>query len=166
MKTIIQSPQEALASQLQGLYYIESKVSDELTYCLDHITSSKIKNAINKYVSQRESKLLNLEHIFDYLMCDPLPHKNEVVMKMLAETYQMLAYKSSLHLKDMLIVSCIQNINSYKISAYRTAYLFAVEIEVDAVIDHLQQILESELEMEKELAVLAIKEFNEMEPVS
>jgi len=165
MRATIHSSQEALASQLQGLYHTESKVSGELKHCLDHITSNKIKDAIRKYVSDSESKLLKLERIFDYLMYEPLIRKNDVVSKMLTETYQMLTYKSSPHLKDILIVSCIQNINSYKISTYRTAYLFAVEVELDSVIDLLQQILETELETETELATLAIEEFNEVQPV-
>ena len=164
MKTTIHSTQEALAFQLQGLYYIESKVSGELKHCIDHITSNKVKNQITKYASDSESKFLKLERIFDYLMYEPLNRKNEVVSKMLLETYQMLSYKSSPHLKDMLIVSCAQNINAYKISGYRTAYLLAVEVDLDPVIDLLQQILESELETETVLATLAIEEFNEVQP--
>jgi ferritin-like metal-binding protein YciE len=165
MKAIIHSTQEALASQLQGLYYIESKLSGELKHCIDHITSSKVKNEIKKYAAESESKMIKLERIFDYLMYEPLNRKNEVVSKMLAETYQMLSFKSSPHLKDMLIVSCIQNINAYKISGYRMAYLLAVEVELDSVIDQVQQILESELETETVLATMAIEEFNEMQPV-
>jgi len=164
MKAIIHSTQEALVSQLQGLYYIESKVSGELKHCIDHITSDKVKNEIKKYAAESESKMIKLERIFDYLMYEPLNRKNEVVSKMLAETYQMLSYKSSPHLKDMLIVSCVQNINAYKISSYRTAYLLAVEVELDSVIDQAQQILESELETEGVLAAMAIEEFNEMQP--
>jgi ferritin-like metal-binding protein YciE len=165
MRSTVHSNQEALTSQLHGLYHTESKVRGELKHCLDHITSNKIKEAIKKYVNEGESKLLKLERIFDYLMYEPVTRKNEVVTRMLSETYQMLTYKSSPHLKDMLVVSCIQNINYYKISAYRTAYLFAVEIEIDSVIDLLQQILESELKTETELSTLAIEEFNEMQAV-
>ena len=165
MRTTIHSIQEALASQLQGLNYIELKVSNELKHCLAHITSDKVKNEINKYVCEGESKLQRLERIFDYLMVEPPTRRNEVVTKMLSETYQMLTYKSSPHLKDMLIVRCLQNINAYKISGYRTAYLFAVEIELDSVTDLLQPILESELETETILTTLAIEEFNEMQPV-
>lgn len=165
MRATIHSTQEALAFQLQGLFHIESKVRDELKHCMDHITSDKVKKEINEYADDSEGKLLKLERIFDYLMFEPLNRKNEVVSKMLSETYQMLTYKSSPHLKDMLIVSCVQNINAYKISAYRTAYLFAVAIELDSLIDLLQQILEQELETEKVLATLAIDEFNEVEPV-
>ena len=164
MKAIIHSTQEALAFQLQGLRYIESKVSGELKHYIDQITSNKVKNEINEYAADTESKLLKLERIFDYLMYEPLNRKNEVVSKILAETYQLLSYKSSSHLKDVLIVSCIQNINAYKISVYRTAYLFALAIDLDSVIDLLQQIRESELETETVLATLAIEEFNEVEP--
>lgn len=165
MSIPIHSTHEALASQLQGLYYIESKVTGELKHCIAHITSEKIRNEINNYINEGESKLQKLERIFDYLMYEPSSRRNEVVAKMLTETYQMLTYKSSPHLKDMLVVSCVQNINAYKISGYRTAYLFAVEIELDSVIDLLQQILELELETETILATLAIEEFNEVQPV-
>jgi len=164
MRLAIHSTQEALESQLQGLYYIESKVCSELKHCLNHITSDKLRNEINRYGAEGKSKLNKLERIFDYLMYEPSSRKNEVVTKMLTETYQMLTYDSSPHLKDMLAVSCVQNINAYKISCYRTAYLFAVEVELDSIIDLLQQILESELETETILATLAIEEFNELQP--
>ncbi len=68
-------------------------------------------------------------------------------------------------MRDILNVSCVQNINAYKISVYRTAYLFPVDIELDSVTDLLQQILESELETETLLTTLAIEEFNEVQPV-
>jgi ferritin-like metal-binding protein YciE len=165
MKTTIHSTQEALAFQLQGLYYIESKIRNDLQHCIDHLTSDKAKDEIKTYALEAEGKLGKLERIFDYLMYEPSIHRNDVVSKMLTETYDMLTYKSSMHMKDMLIMSCVQNVNAYKISIYRTAYLFAVEIELDSVTDLLQQILESELEAETLFASLAIEEFNEVQPV-
>jgi ferritin-like metal-binding protein YciE len=165
MRTTIHSTQEALAFQLHGLFNIESRVLAELPRCIDHVTSKRVRDEIRKYVHESRNKLTKLERVFDYLMYEPSARKNEVVSKMLRETYDMLTYKSSPHLKDMLIVGCIQNINAYKISICRSAYLFAVEIELDSVTDLLQQFLESELETESLIASLAIEEFNEVQPI-
>jgi ferritin-like metal-binding protein YciE len=51
--------------------------------------------------------------------------------------------------------------NAYKIAYYRSAYLIAVELELDTATDLLQQVLEWEIETSRDLALLAIEEFNQ-----
>lgn len=72
----------------------------------------------------------------------------------------MLASTSSTHLRDILTIGCVQNINAYKIATYRSAYMFAVKMELDTATDMLQQILEWEIATHKALSALAIEEFN------
>jgi ferritin-like metal-binding protein YciE len=72
----------------------------------------------------------------------------------------MLSATTSPHLRDILAIGCLQNINAYKIAGYRSAYMFAVEMELDTPTDLLQQILEWEIDSSKTLSALAIEEFN------
>jgi ferritin-like metal-binding protein YciE len=160
MKKAICNIQDALAFQLQGLFYTEKKASEEFNTCQHQITSKNLKSEVEKYIDSANSKVLKLERAFNYLMQETMTRKNEIVDKMIDETHHMLAHASSPYLKDILMISCIQNINAYKISSYKTAYLFAVELELDTVSDLLQQILEWELAASKALAGLAIEEFN------
>ncbi len=163
MKTKITSLQDALAFQLQGLHYTETKVTEEFNSCSHHLTSSKLKAEIGKYMESSKDKILKLERIFNYLMQEAVSRKNPAINELLRETEQMLSIANSPHLKDILMISCIQNICAYKVSSYKTAYLFSVELELDIVADLLQHILEWEIETGKVLGVLAIEEFNKIQ---
>lgn len=160
MKTKINSLNDALAFLLQGLYYTETKLKDEFPTCCSEITSTQIQNEINNYACGAGDKLLKLERVFNYLLTEPLTRTNAVVNELLNETHQMLASTTSSHLKDILSIGCIQNINTYKISNYRSAYMIAVELQLDTATDLLQQILEWEIETSKVLTALSIEEFN------
>jgi ferritin-like metal-binding protein YciE len=69
MKKAITTLQDALAFQLQGLYYAETKMKEEFTTCSRQLTSAKLKTEITKYVDSAESKQLKLERVFNYLSC-------------------------------------------------------------------------------------------------
>jgi ferritin-like metal-binding protein YciE len=160
MKRTINSLQDAFAYQLQGLFYAETKVRDEFNACSHQITSSELKAAIKEYIDNADSRLLKLERVFNYLMEETATRKNEVIIKLIEETHHILKYTMSSHLKDILLVGCIQNINAYKISSYKSAYLFAVELELDTATDLIQQILEWELEAAKAFNAQSVLNFN------
>lgn len=162
MKKIISTLQDALTYQLQGLFYAETKVKHEFEILHQKITSPDVNAQIKKYIGNADNKIQKLDRIFDYLMQEPMPRKNEIIVKMIEETRHLLGLTSSPHLKDILMIACIQNINAYKIAGYRTAYLFAIEQELDTAADLIQQILECELATGKRLASLSIHEFNKL----
>lgn len=159
MKTI-NSLSDALAFLLQGLYFTETKLKESFPWCCSEVSSINIRTEINIYANNADDKLLKLERIFNYLMKEPLTRDNNVMNELMNETHKMIAATTSSYLKDIVSIGCIQNINAYKISNYRSAYMIAVELELDTVTDLLQQILEWEIETGKVLARLSIEEFN------
>lgn len=166
MKSYIHTLQDTLAFQLQGLYYAEKKVKEEFEECGREVTSPKLKEEMIKHSHGADNRSLKLERIFNYLMVEPEPRENKTVVKLLEETREMMDFTDSPHLKDILMVGCLQNLNAYKISSLKSAYMFTVELEMDKASDLLQQILESELETGKTLASLSIEEFNKGQEVS
>jgi len=160
MKTKINSLNDALAFLLQGLYYTETRLKEEFPSCCTEITSRTIRREIEDYTGSADNKLLKLERIFNYLMTEPISRKNAAINDLMIETHQMLSATTSAHLRDVLAIGCLQNINSYKIAGYRSAYMFAVEMELDTATDLLQQILEWEIDSSKSFSALAIEEFN------
>lgn len=160
MKTKINSLNDALAFLLQGLYFTETKIKEEFPSCCSGIASATIRKEIENYTGSADDKILKLERVFNYLMKEPLTRQNAAINDLVDETHQMLASTSSTHLKDILTIGCVQNINAYKIANYRSAYMFAVEMELDTVTDLLQQILEWEIDTYKALSALSIEEFN------
>lgn len=151
---------DALAFLLQGLYFTETILKEEFPSCCSEITSRKVRSEIEKYTESADSKMLKLERIFNYLMKEPVSRKNDVIKELMEETRQTLSATTSTHLRDILVIGCLQNINAYKMAGYRSAYMFAVEMELDTATDLLQQILEWEIDSNKSLYALAIEEFN------
>ncbi|HEY0745043.1 MAG TPA: DUF892 family protein [Chryseosolibacter sp.] len=162
MKKTINTLRDALAYQLKGLVDAETRVRDEFDGCVAQITSPEVKHQIQEYVDAAENKLQKLDRVFSYLMEEPVPWKNEVIARMIAETHHLLTLVSSGPLKDVLMVNCIQNINAFKMTSYKSAYLFAVELELDPVADLIQQIVDWEHTTSRGLASLSIHEFNRL----
>ena len=160
MKAKFNTIHDALVYQLQGLLYAENKVRDQFNACKSEISSEQLNTELDRYTDQAGEKTLKLQRAFNYLMQDPQKRKNEVINKLIKETQHMLGYATDTHLKDVLMVTCFQNINAYKTASYRTTYFFAVELELDTVAELLQQILEWEIETGKLLNQLSIHEFN------
>lgn len=159
MKTNLKTFEDALAYQLQGLFFAEKALREGLETCGKEMTSDEVKNAIRKYVDSADDKILKMKRVFNYLL-KPIERKNEVVTKLIDETHHLLSHVMSSHLKDILMVSCIQNINAYKLSGYKTAYLFAVDMELDTAADLIQEIISWERQTGKELNELSLEEFN------
>lgn len=162
MKQTISTLHDALAYQIAGLLYAETTVKEEFKTCSTQITSEEVKAAIQQYIDSAHDKLQKIDRTFSYLMQKPKPRKNKVIDSMLAETHELLNGAPPGHLKDVLMVGCIQNINTYKKETYKTAYLFAVELDLENVADLIQQILNWEYETARSLATLSIQEFNKV----
>ena len=166
MKTKITSLTDALTFLLEGLYYSETKLVDEFPVWCDKITSPRLQDVVGGYFDSTQDKLLKLDRVFNYLMKDPEPRVNKVVDEFIAETHLMLSSSGSENLRDILTIGCFQNLNAYKMISYRSAYLMAVELELDTATDLLQQVLEWEVETSKVLALLSIEEFNQSRKVN
>lgn len=161
MRTKINSIQDALAFLLQGLYSAESKLMNESKICSDRISSPRVIHVITTYTESSGNKLLKIERIFNYLLKEPLSRPNHVINELMNETHQMQAAASSSHLKDILMIGCFQNINAYKIASYRSAFTFAAILELDAVTDLIEQILEWEVRTRELLFELSVEEFSD-----
>lgn len=160
MKTRIHTLQDTLAFQLQGLYFAETKIKEELGSRDYGISSPSLKKEVQRYAASADEKLLKYERIFNYLMQEPDSRNNTVITKLLDDTREMLTYTDSSHLRNILMVSCLQNLNAFKICAIKVAYMFTLELGLDTAADLLQQILEWELETAKALSRAALEEFN------
>jgi ferritin-like metal-binding protein YciE len=166
MKPKINSTPDALAFLLQGLYYTETVLKETLPACMNAISSEKIRSEFNSYATSATNKLLKLERTFNYLMTEPVTRKNEPMHHLISEMSHILHVITLPHLRDMLSIGYLQNINTYKISCYRSAYLLAIELELDVVADLIAQNLDWELETSHHLSQLAIDEFARQQPTS
>lgn len=161
----INTIRDALLYMLSGLWYTETKLKDEFNTCIDQLSSHEVKAALREYIDNIDASLQRLDRVFNHLMAEPVPRKNEVANMMIKETHELLNCTPAGHLKDILMVSCIQNINAYKKASYKSAYLFMIELELDAA-DLVEKIWESEQQTSQALAALPIHEFNKVNKAS
>lgn len=159
MKKTIKTLHDALVYQLQGMLYAEDKITHEFQLCSHHITSNEVRKVIEEYLSNSNDIKLKLDRVFNYLMVEPVKRKNQVIDKMIDETQVLLSSANSPHLKNVLMIGCIKNINAYKTACYQTSYLIAVELELDTPADLIQQVLEWETDVSRSLNRLAFHEF-------
>ena len=122
--------------------------------------SLSLRNEMKSYADSAENKLLKLERIFNYLMEEPTGRDSVIMDKMLKDTHHMLAYASTDKIRDVLIISCIQNINHFKIACYGTAQSLAIELGLTTVTDLLHEILSWEKQTDMNLSKIAIQEVN------
>ena len=162
MSKEIKTLQDALAYELQGMVYAEKKLKHEFHSCRNYVTSAEVRNVIEEYVDNADNVNMKLDRIFNYLMVEPVARRNEVINKLIDETQHLLTFTTSPHLKDILMIGCIRNVNAYKTASYQTSYLMATELDMDTPADLIQQILELELNTGRSLSCLSIHEFNKI----
>ncbi|HLT81576.1 MAG TPA: DUF892 family protein [Cyclobacteriaceae bacterium] len=148
---------DALIFLLKGLYDAERKLQKAIPPCADGIQAEPVKRVVDNYYESSGNKILKLERVFNYLMTEPHGRSHDVMEKMIAHTNQILRYAANDRMRDVILLTCIQNINYYKIAAYRNALLFSVEIGLDNVSDLLTDILEWETEASREFAEAGLK---------
>jgi ferritin-like metal-binding protein YciE len=160
MKKSISTLQEALLYLLQGLWYTETTLIQEFKEYSNHLSSPQVKSAVLQYIDNADTNLLRLERVFNHLTTEPVPRKNEVIVAMMRETRDLLTATTDEHLRDILMIGCVQYINAYKEASYKAACLFIVEMELDGASDIIQHIWQSEHQTCQAFASLSIHEFN------
>lgn len=162
MNKPIHSLQDALSYQLQRLLYTEQQFRQELSACLRKVTSREVRQTIETYLDSTRDSAARLDRVYDCLMLDPVPRKDDVIPVIIRENRDVLARINSPHLADFLVVSCAKTIQVYKAGLYQSCYLLAAELGLDGVADLIQQLLEGELAAGRSLTLISVNEFNKM----
>ncbi len=157
MKISLTNLTDALVFLLKGLYDAERKLQKAIPPCSDGIKSESLRRVVDNYYDSAGNKILKLERVFNYLMTEPQGRSHDVMEKMIDHTHRLLRAAANDRIRDVILLTCIQNINYYKIAGYRNALLFSVELGLDNVSDLLTDILEWETEASREFAEASLK---------
>ena len=158
MKKTLKTLYDGLVYQLQSMAYAETVLKNE--FSIRNITSVELREHVKNYIEQSDDKLLKLERVFSYLMYSPMVKKNPVIDKFMKETRDILSSTSPRYLRDILLISWLQKFNAYKISGYKAAWLYALEMELEVPAELIQEILVWEHETDRLLGQVVIEEFN------
>lgn len=159
MKKAIAKLEDILSLELQSLYDGEKILKEEIQTILAYTESEILRTVLMKYAESSDHKRLKLDRMFSYLMEEPLSRTNTVMSKLFEETLLRVKHSISGKIRSLALISGLQLINHYKITAYKTALMYSLELELDTVSDLLHQIIEWERKTERALAELSNKEF-------
>lgn len=150
---------DALTYLLRRLYDAEGMLKDAIQKCSKHVKSEMLKAELMDYADSSRNKIIKLERAFNYLMKEPAGEKNVILRKMISDTQDMLKIVTTDETRDVMLLSCIQSINQYKMAGYRTALAFSIELQLDSVVDFLHEMVEWERKAERVFSKI-ILEYN------
>lgn len=160
MKVKISNLGEALAFRLDELLDAEKQLKEAIPGCIDKVSSGSLKKELKTYKDNCLSKIQKLERVYNYLLKSPGKSKTKVIDRLIENTKDMLNSPLTGEMKDVLMISCLQTINHYKIAGYKTALTFASELELETAAELIGQVLHWEMETEKNLSSIAVNEVN------
>jgi ferritin-like metal-binding protein YciE len=160
MKKLISTLEDALAFELQSLYDGERRLKDKINSISPAIEQETLNAVLKKYAESADHKRLKIDRMFSYLSQEPDSRINEVLDKLLEETQERLKWSVPGKIRNLMLISAFQHINQYKISSYKTALTFAMELELENVTDLLLQVVDWERKTNKALMDIALKEFS------
>ena len=137
---------EVLAAKLEAMYDGEKQLQHLLPSVSELVQHPNLKAEINKYVERSVEKRCKLKRIFSYLLVQEFKIKNKIIESMLNDIREIMHLASESYLRDVMLVACIQSINHYNVTNYRTALALAIELNLENVADLLQEILQWEKE--------------------
>lgn len=156
-KKYLNTLNDALAFQLNNMYYAEQKLGPEIALCCRFTDFIHLQSEMDKYIEQSSYKMSKLERIFNYLMEEPGGQPNPIIDKMLEDTHAVLRMAGSARLRDVMLTSSLLAINHYKTGVYSCAQLIALELEIETVSDLLAEIVHWEKDTHKSLSRIALE---------
>lgn len=160
MKVNVSTLAQALAFRLDELLEAEIQLKDAIPHCIAKVSSDSLKLELKAYAESCSDKKQKLDQVYNHLMTEPKESKSKVIDRLIKNTQDMLKSSLTDEMRDVLLISCLQTINHYKIAGYKTALTFACELELETAADLLEQALHLEQGTEHRLSSIAINEVN------
>ncbi|MDT7827579.1 DUF892 family protein [Pricia sp. S334] len=127
--------------QLQNLYNSELLILNILPEMLKYATDKELKEIIRRYTEQTYDQKQRLVEIGEYLHIRFKINDGKIILGLLEETRDLFADFPGGFLMDVGIISKIQHIGHFQISAYETALLYAKALDIKEVADQLDETL-------------------------
>jgi ferritin-like metal-binding protein YciE len=157
---MISTLHEALVHQVDELYDAEKQLEHAISACADKAALPALREEMKYYGASCTDKIAKLQRVYSYLMKEPSIPKNKVIDRLIGNTKEMLKAGHTPEVRDVLLISCIQTINHYKLAGYRAALASARHLDLDNAADLINEILTWERETDHRLNTLSIQEAN------
>lgn len=154
------SLRDMLEQQVQGLFNAEKLTLSELRNMKQRVSSPALRNVIGWQMNECELHIIRLEMVFRYLRITPSNEIPEGVKGLVHEANMLAAVCTDPQVLDAGLIRSLQYIHHYKIVGYGTAAAYAGTLEEWDVQGLMQESVEGEKELDRELSKLAIEQVN------
>ena len=147
--------------ELKDIYSAEKQLSRSLQKMAKAASDERLAQGFQKHLEQTKEQIARLEKIFGQLgLSSSRVQKCKGMEGILAEGEENLEAATDDTLKDVLLIGGAQRAEHYEIASYGTARALAEQLGKKDVVKLLQQTLDEENEMDKQLTELATSSVN------
>jgi ferritin-like metal-binding protein YciE len=151
---------DLLIHDLRKILDGEDQIISLLPDWLKKIKSSRLKLVLEQYVAYLQYHVDGIEKFFERKKLMSLRVRNNLVRAFIDEVNEGLNECSDSEIADALLISGLQEIIHYKISAYGTISAFAATLDLDISANEFYSNVKDEKEIDSKLSFLAEKEVN------
>ncbi len=141
--------------QLQALYNSEVLILDGLPKMLGYATDGRLRDIIKIQIKATFEQKVRLEKLGEYLHIRYVMNDGKIIQGLLVEINEPYAEFPRGILMDVGIISKIQHVQHFQISAYETAMLYAKKLGLEEVEAILEETLDEAYEADEECSSYA-----------
>ncbi|KMQ50202.1 protein of unknown function DUF892 [Chitinispirillum alkaliphilum] len=147
--------QDLLLYQLKDLYSSEQQIWQALHLMAETAYSTDLRQAFLTHIKRTGNQISRLEKVFLNLNLDHNGEWCEGMEGLINECRTIIRTEGEPELKDTALITAAQKVDHYEITCYTAALTYARELGFDAEADLLQESLDEENNIKKELTNLA-----------
>lgn len=147
---------DLLIDELNDLLSAEEQIIEALPEMVKASQSADLKDAFESHLKETKGQVKRLEKVFKLLKTERKEKFCKGTKGLIDECKEVLKeFKTKSSLCDAALISKVQRIEHYEISAYGTVRTYANELDLDEVADLLQATLDEEASADKKLTKIA-----------
>ncbi len=139
---------------------VEAQLKNQLTTWIQVAQSLKLKAILQKYSEFTNMHIEKLEGFFKEEKFISLSSKHQIIQAFIKESDEKISLCADNEVRDACLLSCIQEINHYKISCYGTAAAFANALNMNKYAEIFHDAEVNEKQIDDRLTQLAEFEIN------
>lgn len=157
----LNSLKDLYLDELRDLYNAESQITKALPKMAKAASSSELKRAFERHLTQTEGHIARLEQIFQNMDVAPKGKVCKAMQGLVEEGEELLKQKADPEVMDAGLISIAQRVEHYEIAGYGCVRTYAEELGEKKSVSLLQETLNEEKETDQKLTQLAESRINQ-----
>lgn len=145
---------------LKDIYWAEKALLKALPNMMKNASDEKLKNAIDKHITETENHVERLEECFKALGKKAQAKKCDAMQGLLDEGKSIIEETEPGNVRDAGIIGAAQKVEHYEIATYGTLAAFAKVLKEDDCLKNLLETLEEEKKCDQLLTKVADTNLN------